>query len=296
MSNLVIDHGNPWWLSPNVWAVPTSNPNEPSPGEISPVVNSQYFLVANVRNTSSSDVLNAEVYFWWANPSLGILTTANANLVGKSQVSVVGNGSNTSLELSAWTPTFVNNGHECLIAAVVEGGGPPPTVLDGANDPTVAQHNLGVVNIVGQMEGRFSYPFQVCNPFRIEQRFTIHAERAPIEQVAPFLASLRDAPSGVVKGAAKGAEKRVSSETEQDALKLGFVNEVSLHPRDFHHAKPLLEDVRLSPFACTGFTLVGVLEKSEDLIHVTQRIGNRIVGGLSVLVLLEKEHGYERRS
>ena len=54
MSNLVI--GNPWRLSPNVWAVLTSNPNEPSPGEIAPIVNSQYFLVANVRNTSTNDI------------------------------------------------------------------------------------------------------------------------------------------------------------------------------------------------------------------------------------------------
>ena len=290
MSNLVIDHGNPWWLSPNVWAVPTSNPNEPSPGEISPVVNTQYFLVANVRNTSSSDVLNAEVYFWWANPSLGILTTTNANFVGQSSVSVVGNGSNTSLELSAWTPSFVNNGHECLIAAVVEGGGPPPAVLDGANDPTVAQHNLGVVNLSGHMEGRFHYAFQVCNPSRIEQRFTIHAERAPIEQAAPFLAPHRDVHNSAVKGAAKGTEKSGSRGTMHGARNLGFVQEVCPHPRDFDHAKPVLEDVRLSPFACTGFALVGVLEKGDDLIHVTQKIGDRIVGGLSILILSEKEH------
>jgi hypothetical protein len=284
MSSLVIDHGNPWWLSPNVWAVPTSNPNEPSPGEISPVVNSQYFLVANVRNTTADDILNAEVYFWWANPALGILTTTNANYVGKSSVSVVGNGSNTSLELSAWTPSYVNNGHECLIAAVVEGGGSPPTILDGENDPTVAQHNLGVLNLGGQMEGHFSYPFQVCNPSRIERRFTIHAERAPVELAAPFVPSLRE---GATKAYKRGGEV---------ALKLGFVDEVCPHPRSIDHAKPILEDVRLAPFACTGFTLVGVLETGEALIHISQRIGDKIVGGLSVLVLSKKEHRHERRS
>jgi hypothetical protein len=296
MSSLVIDHGNPWWLSPNVWAVPTSDPNEPSPGETSPVVNNQYFLVANVRNTSSSDVLNAEVYFWWANPSLGILTTANANLVGTSSVSVAGNSSNTSLELAPWTPSFVNNGHECLIAAVVEGGGAPPTILDGNNDPTVAQHNLGVINIAGHMMGRFSYAFQVCNPSRIEQRFTIHAERAPIEQAGPFLASLRETRGGAVKGTRKGAEKSVSHGAAEGALTLGFVQAPCPQPPDYDHAQPVLDDVRLAPFACTGFTLVGVLEKGEGLIHVSQRIGDRIIGGLSVLVLAEKENEHERRS
>ncbi len=89
---------------------------------------------------------------------------ANANFVGKSSVSVAGNSSNTSLELSPWTPSYVNNGHECLIAAVVEGDASPPTILDGNNDPTVAQHNLGVVNLGGQME--------VTSPIRF--RFAIH--------------------------------------------------------------------------------------------------------------------------
>jgi hypothetical protein len=284
MSNLVIDHGNPWWLSPNVWAVPTSNPNEPSPGEISPSVNNQYYLVANVRNTSADDVLNATVYFWWANPALGILTTANANLVGTSSVSVVGNGSNTSLELSPWTPSFVNNGHECIIAAVVEGGGPPPTILDGNNDPTVAQHNLGVVNTAVHMQGRFTYPFQICNPSRIEQRFTVHAERAPLEHAAPFLPSLR-------KGAAHAAKHPA-----EGALKLGFVREVCPDPRSIDHVKPGHEEVKLAPFTCTGFTLVGILEKGEALIHVTQRLGDKLIGGLSVLVLSNKEHGHERGS
>lgn len=276
MSDLIIGHGNPWWLSPNVWAVPTSSPDEPSPGEISPVVNNQYFLVANVTNTSPDDVLNAAVYFWWANPSLGILTTANANYVGKSSVSVAGNTSNTSLELSPWTPSYVNNGHECLIAAVVEDGGAPPTVLDGDNDPTVAQHNLGVVEITGQMKGFFSFPFQVCNPSRLEQRFTIHVERAPIELAAPFLPSRRE------------------SREAEHVPRLGFVSELCPDPRSIERAKNVLEDVRLASFTCTGFTLVGVLDHGEALIHVTQRLGERTVGGLSVLALSttkEREHG-----
>lgn len=295
MSSLVIDHGNPWWLSPNVWAVPTSNPNEPSPGEVSPVVTSQYFLVANVRNTSASEVQNAEVYFWWADPSLGIITSANAHLVGTSSVTVLGNSSNTSLELGVWIPSFVNNGHECLIAAVVEGGGPPPGVLDGANDPTVAQHNIGVVNMSGHMEGRFSYPFQVCNPFRVQQRFTVHAEGAPLEQATPFLAALRDrtrAPSH----RSRLASERASGTSGGRVGRLGFVHPPCPHPRDFDHPRPVLEDIRLEPHACTGFTLVGVVEEGDALIHVTQRLGDRIVGGLSVLVLSQKEDGHERRS
>jgi hypothetical protein len=294
MSSLVIDHGNPWWLSPNVWAVPTSNPNEPSPGEVSPVVNSHYFLVANVRNTSAAEVLNATVYFWWADPSFGVITTANAHPVGTSSVTVLGNASNTSLELSAWTPSFVNNGHECLIAAVVEAGGSVPTVLDGANDPTVAQHNLGVVNLGMHKEGRFSYPFQICNPFRVQRRFTVHAERAPLEHAAPFLASLRDEARASRKGATP-ARKESGGENGAHVGKLGFVHMPCPDPRDFDHARPVLEDILLESHACTGFTLVGAVEKGDALIHVTQRLGEQIVGGLSILVLAEREDSHERR-
>ena len=228
----------------------------------------------------------ATVYFWWADPSLGIITTANAHSVGTSSVSVPGSASNTSLELSAWTPSFVNNGHECLIAAVVEGGGPPPMVLDGANDPTVAQHNLGVINLGMHMQGRFSYPFQICNPFRTQRRFTVHAEGAPIDQAAPFLAPLRGAAYTPAKGGKNGGQ----------VGKLGFVQVPCPHPSDFDHARPVLEDIRLEPYACTGFTLVGVVEKGDALIHVTQRIGDKIVGGLSILVLAEREDSHERRS
>jgi hypothetical protein len=270
MSSLVIDHGNPPWLSPNVWVVPTSNPNEASPGEVAPVVGSQYYAVANVRNTSESLVLNATVYFWWADPALRVITSVNAHLIGTSSVSVLGNASNTSLELTPWTPSFVNRGHECVIAAVVEGGGPPPNILDGANDPTVAQRNLGVVKTGAMKKWRFAYPFQVCNPSRLEQSFSIHARKAPIEQAAPLL--------------------KQNVEVYARALKLGFVKAICPESEDFEHAKPVLEDIRLAPFACTGFTLAGVLEEGQALIHVTQEIGNKIVGGLSVLVISEKEH------
>lgn len=287
MSNLVIDHGNPAWLSPNVWAVPTSNPNEPSPGVVSPFVDNKYYLVANVRNTSTFDVLNAAVYFWWATPSTAILTSANAHFIGTSSVSVVGGGSNTALTLKTWTPSYT--GHECLVAAVVEGGGPPPTILDAAKDPTVACHNLWVHEIIhqphsgGQRMDHFSCPIQICNQSRIEQRFTIHAERAPIEIAAPFLHSIHK------------KTKQPSEHIGKGTLKLGFVREVCPNPSSIDYAKHVLEDVKLAPFSCTGVTLVGVLEGGDQaLIHVTQRLEERVVGGLSVLILSNREQRHDR--
>ena len=272
MSGLVIGHGSPWWLSPNVWVVPANNPSEPSPGELNPTVGQQYYGTANVQNTGSEDVLDAVVYFYWANPSLGIITSVNANLIGTSAVSVDAGQTANTLELVPWVPSFVNGGHECIIAAVVTGGGLPPTVLDGNNDPTVAQHNLGVVELAGHMQGRFHYPFQVCNPERVERSFTIAAEAAPLADTARFLRSL-------------------GRETTQQAMgrpgHLGFVRSPCPDPSEHGTAHPVLEGVKLAPFSCTGFSLVGTLREGTSLIHVTQTIEGRVVGGLSVLVVSE---------
>lgn len=270
MSDLVIDHGTPWWLSQSVWVVPATSPDEPAPGEVAPVVNQQYYGVANVRNTTDEDIENATVYFWWANPSLGIITSTNANLIGTSLVNVKANQTNTTLELTPWIPSFVNNGHECIIAAVVEGGGPPPSVLDGANDPTVAQHNLGVVYTGPQKQGRFHYPFQICNPSRIEQSYIVQAREASIEEAKPFLKD-RIVHAGKLR-------------------KHGFLRIPCPEPKEYENAHPLLDGIKLTPFSCSGFTLVGSSEGGITLVHVTQHVGDRIVGGLSVLIISEREN------
>jgi len=274
MAGLVIGHGNPWWLSPDVWVVPATNPGEASPGELAPVVDHQYYAVANVQNTAEADILNATVYFWWANPSLGILTSANANLIGTSSVSVSAGQANTTLELAPWVPSFVNNGHECIIAAVVTGGGPPPTVLDGLNDPTVAQRNLGVV-AAGQ-QGHFHYPFQVCNPSRVEQTFMVQARQAAIEDAMPFFKN-QDAKQGTLQ-------------------EHGFLRTTCPDPAEYGHAKPVLEEITLAPFACTGFTLVGTLVGGPALVHVTQQIKDRVTGGLTILITPERVHKHEHHA
>lgn len=92
------------------------------------------------------------------------------------------------------------------------------------------------------------------------------------------------------------ARKESGGENAAQVGKLGFVHMPCPHPRDFDHARPVLEDILLESHACTGFTLVGVVEKGDALIHVTQRLGEQIVGGLSILVLAEREDSHERRS
>jgi hypothetical protein len=273
MTGLVIGHGNPWWLSPNVWVVPFNDFSQPSPGVLHPVVGQQYNCVANVSNTSQQTFPDANVYFYWANPSLGMITGVNANPIGSWSGGVDAGQPAVAFEYAPWTPSFVNNGHECIIANVVAGSVTGPAILDGANDPTVAQRNLGVVQLSPHMRGRFDYAFQVCNAARSERNFTIAAEAVPEAEAARILRSLGREPR---KGDRHGAPEQLGLVRSRPA------------PAAYDTAHPVLEGVRLAPLTCTGFSLVGVLQEGMSLIHVTQTFEGRIVGGLSVLVLAEE--------
>jgi hypothetical protein len=283
MGGLVIGQGNPWWLSPNVWVVPVvqgSNLPDPFPGVIHPVVGQQYNLVAKFSNTSEENFPDASVFFYWANPSLSI-DTDHAHLIGSWSGGVDSSPNppdpgpaNIVWETPAWTPNFENNGHECIIAAVVEDGLIPSGPLNGDNyPPTIAQRNLGVVQPSGHNKGRFQYTFEVCNPARVERSFTVAAEAARPAEAARILKSLgREARPG---------EKPGSPEH------LGVVRTRSPGSSDLDAAHPVLEGVRLAPLSCAGFSLVGTLTEGMSLIHVTQIFEGRIVGGLSVLALAE---------
>ncbi len=83
---LEIQDGNPWWLSADIWTVPGSDP-EGLAG--TPIAGSTCFLWARVSNTGSSDVQNAVVRFYWANPSVGF-DRNTANPIGYFQRESIG--------------------------------------------------------------------------------------------------------------------------------------------------------------------------------------------------------------
>jgi hypothetical protein len=284
MGGLFIGQGNPWWLSPNVWAVPAANPTLPSPGVLHPVVGEQYYINANVGNDSPQPFLDVNVYFFVANPSVGIITSVNAKLIGtwsgeidaalpNPLISTVSSGGPPSYS-PPWIPAIENQGHECIIAAIVQGALTPPAVLNGDNyPPTIAQHNLGVVQTTAHMKGRFQYAFEVCNTARVERSFTVAAEAARPADAARILKSLgREASPGERYG---------------NPEHLGFMRTHSAAPLELDAPFPLLEGMKLAPLSCTSFSLVGTLREGTSLIHVTQRFEERIVGGLSVLIVAE---------
>jgi hypothetical protein len=52
-------------------------------------------------------------------------------------------------------------------------------------------------------------------------------------------------------------------------------------------AAAVLSSVGIAPRSCLPFTLSGILEEGNALIHVTQSLDGCVVGGLSVLVMAE---------
>ena len=69
-------------------------------------------------NFGQSAAPNVVVEFYWCDPTLGI-GPQSAHLIGQTMVALGARGSGRSHAVvkcpTAWLPTFVNGGHECLV-------------------------------------------------------------------------------------------------------------------------------------------------------------------------------------
>jgi len=142
---LVVRDGSPWWMSPDIWVVPGSDPTGP-PGQ--PVVGQRAFVWTRVQNVGSTRVTDASVRCWWADPST-MITRASAHRIGTSAVALEPEETKEVLCLSPWTPTSANGGHQCLIAEAFSPADPLPphlasTPFDPPGDRHVAQRNVTV--------------------------------------------------------------------------------------------------------------------------------------------------------
>lgn len=113
-AHLLINDGMPWWLSPDIWVVPGSDPNG-APG--SPVAGHNAYLWARVSNTGSSAALGARIDFYWANPSAQMVVGV-ATRIGSAYADLAPGATQEVLCLTPWRPVIVNSGHECVVAVV----------------------------------------------------------------------------------------------------------------------------------------------------------------------------------
>jgi hypothetical protein len=264
--SLHIQDGSPWWLSSNLWTVPGDDP-EGATG--APIVGTPCFLWAHVENTGSTPVNDAQVRFYWADPSVGFDRTT-ANPVGVANVTLPAGMAADVLCLTPWIPTFVNDGHECILGEAFHQFADPLPGTPDFNVPTdrhVAQRNLSVV--MAMQARMFHASFSVHNTMRKPRAMRIYAKPGRLEELKPLLKPL-------------GRELDLSAKGE--LARFGFVESACPSEADFKRAKQEV-NVDVPARSRRGLTLVGELKGDAALVHVIQEADGRQIGGLSVLVL-----------
>jgi hypothetical protein len=138
-----------------------------------------------------------------------------------------------------WTPSFLNGGHECLVAMAYnqQATGLPVASLNGDAPNTdtysIAQHNLGVLRGT-QIGPRIHYAFQVCNGADAEREFVVAAQQAPLSEIAEFL-------HGV-----PGGRTVIAASDHPDAAELAA-------------APAVLRSAKIAGRSCRPFSLTGTL-------------------------------------
>lgn len=263
--SLEIPDGTPWWESMAIWTVPGNDPSGP-PGQ--PIAGQPVYVWAHVLNTGNTPVENATVDFYWANPSVGFNRTT-ATPIGTSYVSLGARDEADVLCLTAWIPAFVNGGHECLLAEAFQPSLdplPPGNVFNVPTDRHVAQRNLSVLAMMGSK--MFSFPFEIHNPIRIEREFVIRVRSGSFEELVATASRLGIKPP-----------KKPGKLTE-----LAFSHEPC--PRtEGQPAKHHQTHVKVGPNGRSGLSIVGHIEGEAVLLYIEQLYGDRVVGGMSVLVV-----------
>lgn len=276
---LEIPDGSPWWLSPYIWTVPGNDP-QGTPGL--PVVGQPCYLWARVTNNGTNAVDNATVRFYWANPSVGF-DRNTANHVGNANVSLNAGETQDVLCLVPWMPSFVNGGHECVLAEAFQALDPLPASPD-FNVPTdrhVAQRNLSVLMMATQMQ-RFVLPFEIVNTQRSERAFTIKIAHGEMEELKPLLKQLNIKVPG-----RKGAIRSVNFVADPNPCE--GEKEDRDKDKDGPRHQKTVDGLSVGPGAKVGLSVVGELEGEVALLHVVQQVDRNKVGGLSILVMRSKK-------
>ena len=157
----------PFWESPDIFILAGVDPSlapdvPPALGQVAQAgaPNTLYAHVWNFGNAAANEVV---VEFYWVNPSLGI-DASSVNLIGQTVTAIGAKGSGHAHVVvkcpDAWTPTFVNGGHECLLVRVWDNPSdlPGQPAFDASWNRHVAQRNIHVSAPGAAMAMRFGAP------------------------------------------------------------------------------------------------------------------------------------------
>jgi hypothetical protein len=150
----------PFWESPDIWTAPGDPAAAPAipPNHGGVVTAGQPATIyAHVWNLGFAPLAGIRVEFYWFDPSVGI-DGSHAHLIGMARCELASRGMTGSHLLvkcpTAWTPTLVNGGHECLVVRI-EGVGDPIGGNPWApwQNRHVAQRNISVVTAMQNLAG-----------------------------------------------------------------------------------------------------------------------------------------------
>jgi hypothetical protein len=144
----------PFWESPDILIVagvtPSLAPAVPAALGAVGLAGKPNTLYAHVWNFGKAAANEVLVEFYWCDPSLGI-TASTVRMIAQTTVALGARGSGHNHAVvkcpEAWTPTFVNGGHECLLVRVWDNPAdlPGEPRFDAASNRHVAQRNIHVV-------------------------------------------------------------------------------------------------------------------------------------------------------
>jgi hypothetical protein len=144
----------PFWESPDIFILagvtPAHAPAKPPTLGQTAIANKPNTIYAHVWNFGNAKASEVIVEFYWCDPSLGI-NPASVHLIAQTEIALGAKGSGWSHAVvkcpEAWTPTFLNGGHECLLVRVWDNPSdlPGEPKFDAAINRHVAQRNIHVI-------------------------------------------------------------------------------------------------------------------------------------------------------
>jgi hypothetical protein len=102
----------PLWLNPSIWTVVGDDPI--TAPESAPQVNATTWLWCSVSNTGKQTITAALVRLYVRDPST-VLTPGSAPPLGISTVALAAGETKHVLCVTPWTPTWINDGNECVV-------------------------------------------------------------------------------------------------------------------------------------------------------------------------------------
>jgi len=297
-----------FWESPDIYVTPgqdpTNAPLAPSTLGGTARANLPNTLYAHVWNLGKAPVWGVQVEFYAFNPTLGI-SSESGNLIGTAVSIDLGNrfvnypkwtqvdglgGSYLSKGCHAivkcpvaWTPDFINNGHECLVVRVSDHcfDAVGKTQFSASADRHVAQRNIAVVRSASPAAidlaldlGYLSQPAEAQIDVTVDAPTSMEWLKLYTGKADPGLKSPR---GGVVSGLlpaglAGGRVQRIGDLPFEDRHILLNSNE-----RISRGCDPLTVGFHAST--------MDLGSKEAQVLRVRQRVNGEVIGGYSVVLI-----------